>query len=153
MIKVEINNREKELESKRLKKFFMVDLTIDGQEVVKCEEPISCYGFWEDLGEAAERAKYRIKKNNPNMGFDFNLATMALSDEEKELRFMNHLKEQNPDVDVESIMEVINKEVGDVKLTGPDDNHPNPMMKMPIDSQMVKAMMLNVVVKCKKKGS
>ncbi|MEK6828855.1 MAG: hypothetical protein AABY15_01925 [Nanoarchaeota archaeon] len=146
---VEIENRTKVLENDHTKRgdFFMVDLIIDGEKIETGNEPISSHEFWKDMGEQSQRALHRIEKNNPKMSFDFNLSTLGMSEEEKNQRFVSFIKNKYPDVDVDKIISIIDKEVSSIELTGPDDNHPNPFMKFPIGSQMMKNFIIVVIDK------
>lgn len=142
---VEIENRLHELEDKDKKPFFMVDLVIDGETINTGSNPISSYSFWEEMEDQAQRAIYRIKNNN-KMKFDFNLATMGLSEEQKEQRFRDHIKSKHPEFDdVDRLFELVDEEVGKITMSGPDDNHPNPYLKFPIGSQMTKNFILCVI--------
>ena len=127
--------------------FFMVDLIIGDEKIETGEEPISSHEFWKDISEQSQRALYRIEKNNPTMSWDYNLSTMGMSEEEKNERFVSFIKNKYQDVDVDKIIKVIDKEVSSIELSGPDDNHPNPFMKFPIGSQMMKNFIIVVVDK------
>jgi hypothetical protein len=143
-IKIEIENREVKVgDGERV--FAMVDLMIGEQKIETGSNPISSYSFWEDMNEASERALFRIKKNNPKQKFDFNLGTMGMTEKQKEDRFMDHLKATYPDANVEEIVGVLTQEIGKIEMSGPDDNHPNPFLKFPIDSQFVKMIVVSVV--------
>jgi hypothetical protein len=143
-MEVEIKNRV-EVIGDGEKDFVMVDLIIDDKIIDSGNNPISSYSFWEDIEQVSQRALYRIKNQNPKMRFDFNLSTLGMSEDDKEARFVAYLKNQKPELDVDMVMSVINKELSEIKKVGPDDNHPNPFMKFPIDSQMVKAFILNII--------
>ena len=122
----------------------MIDLVIDGETIDTGNNMISSYSFWEDIATEAQRAMYQIKKDqNPKM-FNFNLATMGVSDEELNRRFVKFMVDKHKTVDVELLMELIQIELDGMKLTGPDDNHPNPFMLFPIDSQLVKGLIIKV---------
>lgn len=130
--------------------FFMVDLKLNDETIETGNNPISSFSFWEDMEKQASRALYRIKKNNPKTKFDFNLSTLGMSDEEKESRFVAHLKGKYTNINVDEVLEAINKEISEIKVTGPDDNHPNPELKFPIDSQLVKMVFISVIDKLSK---
>lgn len=147
MKEIKIENRVKETPKRQ---YFMVDLTIDGQKIESGDNPMSSYGFWSDLEGQTQRALYRIKNNN-TIKFDFNLATMGLSEEEKERRFVNHMKQKYEDIDVDKAVQIINEQVSQIQATGPDDNHPNPFMTFPIGSQMVKNIIIKVLDEYNKK--
>jgi hypothetical protein len=128
----------------------MVDLIINDEKINTGDNHISSFSFWEDMEQQAQRALHRIKKNNPKYGFDFNLSTMGMSKAEKEARFVSHVKDKYPDVNVDEILAIIDKEVQDIKITGPDDNHPNPELKFPIGGQLSKMVMISVINKLTK---
>jgi hypothetical protein len=144
--KIEIENRTKTLDSGN-GEFFMVDLKIDDETINTGENMYASFSFWEDMLQQANRALYRIKKNNPKTNFDFNLQTMGMSETEKEARFISHIKGRHADIDVDKILEIFKKEVSEIKVTGPDDNHPNPEFIFPIDSQLNKVIFINVIDK------
>lgn len=127
------------------KDVFVVDLIIDGNKIETGNMPILSHCFWEDMNDQAQRALHRIEKNNPQSTFDINISTMGMSDEEKENRFVSFVKNKFPDLEVDKILDIINQEVSDIQFTGPDDNHPNPFLKFPIDSQMTKHFILKVI--------
>ena len=131
--------------------FTTVDLKIDDQVIKTGDDIFSSFSFWQKMEEATQRALYRIKTKNPKYGFDFNLATMALSEEEKAKRFTDYAKKQRPDVDVDKVFDLFEKEVAKLQKTGPDDNHPNPYMKSPINSDLVKIIFINVLGNYNKK--
>ena len=143
-MEIEIKNRV-EVIGDGEKDFVMVDLIINDQTIDTGNNPISSYSFWEDIEQASQRALYRIKNENSEMKFDFNLSTLGMSEADKEARFVAYLKNQKPELDVDMVMSVIDKELSEIKKTGPDDNHPNPFRKFPIDSQLIKAFIVNVV--------
>lgn len=141
---IEIENREVKVgDTDRV--FAMVDLIIDGNKIETGENPITSFSFWEDMNQASERALYRIKKNNPKQKFDFNLGTMGLTEAQKDERFTDFLKSQHPDMNVDEILVVVNEELGKLELTGPDDDHPNPEMKFPINSHIVKRIIFSII--------
>jgi hypothetical protein len=72
---------------------------------------------------------------------------MGMSDEQIEQRFRNHIKGKYPDVDVDRLFDLVDKEVDEIELTGPDDNHPNPFLKFPIGSQMTKNFIISILDK------
>ncbi len=151
MKEVEIENRIKTSESE--KEFLMVDLIVDGQKIDTGNNPVSSYSFWEDMNDQTQRALHRIKKNNPKMSFDFNFSTMGMTEEQIEQRFRAHIKGKYPDMDVDRLFDLVDKEVGEIEMTGPDDNHPNPFLKFPIGSQMTKNFIIVVLDKfLKEKG-
>jgi hypothetical protein len=127
-----------------------VDLKINDQVINTGNNPISSFSFWEDLEQAVQRSIFRIKTKNPKMGFDFNIHTMGMTNEEKAKRFLDFAKKKCPDVDVEKAFDLLDKEIATMQLTGPDDNHPNPYMKSPINSDLVKILFLNVLSKYNK---
>ena len=145
-MKIEIKNRVEVVDDGG-KDLVMADLIINEQTIDTGNNPISSYSFWKDIEQASQRALYRIKNENSDMNFDFSLSTLGMSEASKEATFVNHLKNQKPELDVDMVMDVINKELSEIKMIGPDDNHPNPFMKFPIDSQMVKAFIVNIVEK------
>ncbi len=149
MKEVEIENREKHFDKKNGESdsFFMVDLIVDGQKIETGDNPISSYSFWEDMNDQTQRALYRIKKNNPKRSFNFNIATMGAGEEQLEQGFRNHIKGKYPEMDVDGLFDLVDKEVGEFKLTGPDDNHPNPELKFPIGSQATKNFIISVLDK------
>ena len=147
--KIEIENRTTKLEDGK-SEFFMVDLKLNDETIDTGENMYASFSFWEDMEKQASRALYRIKKNNPKTKFDFNLSTMGMSDEEKEARFVTHLKGKYTNINVDEVLEAINKEISEIKVTGPDDNHPNPELKFPIDSQLVKMVFVSVIDKLSK---
>lgn len=59
---------------------------------------------------------------------------------EKRQLFINWLTGKYPEVDAERALECIEREIGKIKLTGPDDNHPNKALEFPINSDIVKAI-------------
>lgn len=147
MKEVEIENRTIKVKDKSLDNFLMVDLIVDGQKIETGDNPISSYSFWEDMNDQTQRALHRIKKNNPKMSFDFNMSTMGMTDEQIEQRFRNHIKGKYPEIDVDGLFDLVDKEVGEIQMTGPDDNHPNPELKFPIGSQMTKNFIIVVLDK------
>lgn len=134
------------------KDFLMVDLIIDGEKIETGEEPISSYSFWSDMEDQAQRAIYRIKNNNPEINFNFSLSTMGMTNEELEERFRSHIKGKFSNIDVDKLFDIIDKEVKEIEMTGPDDNHPNPYMKFPIGSQMTKNFIISVLDKFTKEN-
>ena len=151
-IEVEIENRVKEIKDGK-RDFFMVDLIVDGEKIDTGENPIRSHSFWRDMEDQSQRAIHRIEKNNPTMSFDFNLSTMGMTDEQIEQRFRNHIKNNHPDFDgVDRLFDLVDAEVGEIQVTGPDDNHPNPFLKFQIGSQMTKNFILCVVEKFLKDG-
>jgi len=143
-LEIEIENRTKETTKRE---FFMVDLIVGEQKIDTGENPISSHSFWKDMEDQAQRAIYRIEKNNPTMSFNFNMSTMGMSDEQLEQRFRTHIKSRYADVDVDKLFDLIDKGVGEIAATGPDDNHPNPFMKFPIGSHMTKSFIISVLDK------
>lgn len=139
---VEIENRTNEGKDINV---LMVDLIIDGQKIDTGNNPVTSYSFWEDISEQSQRALHRIKKNNPKMKFDFDLSSMMLTEEEKNQRFIKHVKSKHADIDVDKVMELIDKEFSKVELTGPDENHPNPFMKFPLNGQLTKMFIVSVI--------
>lgn len=147
MKEVEIENRTIKVKDKSLDNFLMVDLIVDGQKIETGDNPISSFSFWEDMNDQTQRALYRIKKNNPKMSFDFNMSTMGMTEEEIEQRFRNHIKGKYPEMDVDKLFDLVDAEVKEFKMTGPDDNHPNPELKFPIGSQVTKNFIISVLDK------
>jgi len=149
MKEIKIENREKHFDKKNGEShsFFMVDLIVDGQKIETGDNPISSFSFWEDMNDQAQRALHRIKKNNPKRSFKFDLSTMGMTDEQIEQRFRNHIKGKYPEMRVDKLFDLIDKEVAGIEVTGPDDNHPNPFLKFPIGSQMTKSFMISVLDK------
>lgn len=137
--KIEIENRIQKIDDD-LPDFFMVQLFVDDQPINFHEEPISNYDFWQNMLEQTHRALYRIKKNNPEITFDFSLVSKG----EKDMRFINHLKTKYPNLDIDNIFELFDKEIEDIKPTGPDDNHPNPEVRFPIDSDLTKNVFISL---------
>jgi hypothetical protein len=123
----------------------MVDLIIDGEKIETGEEPISSYSFWSDMEDQAQRALYRIKKNNPEISFNFNWQTMGMSDEQLEQGFREHIKNKYKNIDVDKVFNILDKEIASIEITGPDDNHPNPFMKFPIGSHMTREVIIKIV--------
>ena len=148
--KIEIENRTKKLDNDA-GEFFMVDLKINDEVISTGDNMYASFSFWEDMEKQANRALYRIKKNNPKTKFDFNLQSMGMSEAEKEARFVTFIKGKYPDVNVDEVLEIFTKEIGEIKVTGPDDNHPNPEFKFPIDSQLTKVIIISVLDKLAKK--
>lgn len=146
-----IENREKKIDDD-YDDFFMVDLTINGETINTGVSPVESYTFWDDLEDEVQRALYRIKTNNPKMSFDFSLASLAMSDEEQEKRYIDHIQEKHPDVDVGRVFELANNEIGKMELTGPDDNHPNPYIKTPIKNVLIKNLIVCVLEEYTKKN-
>jgi len=144
MKKVEIENRIKELKKRD---FFMVDLTVGDEKIETGENPIESHSFWSDMSDQAQRAIYRIEKNNPTMSFKFDMATLGMSDEDLDNRFKAHMKEKYQDLDVDKVVELIDDEINSMVVTGPDDNHPNPFMKFPVDSQLTKNLIICIIDK------
>ena len=140
MDEITIKNRKEE-ESK----FFMVQLFIDDTEIPTGDDPFECHFFWDQMNKQSERALYRIETNNPDLGFDYNLMTMGLSTEEKREKYLQHIKLKFPNLDVVKINNLIEEEIGKIKLSGPDDNHPNPRMKFPLDSDLTKMLVMAVI--------
>lgn len=137
--------KEIKIQEKKNETGVTVDLIVDNMLVETGDNPISSFSFWHDLEQEVQRAIYRIKTKNTKLSFDFNLSTMGLSEEEKEKRFADYAKSKRPDVDVDKVLELFKTEVGKIQLTGQDDNHPNPYMKSPIDSDLVKHILINVI--------
>jgi hypothetical protein len=150
MKKLKIENRKLEINDGR-GDFLMVDLTIDDEKIDTGDNPISSHSFWKDIQNHSQRALYRIERDNPKMNFDFNLASMDMTDEQKAARFKSHIKGKYPDMEVDAIFEVIENEVKEIEMTGPDDNHPNPFFKFPIGSDMTKNFIISIVSKLQKK--
>lgn len=146
MKEVEIENRIIE-NSVSEREFLMVDLIVDGQKIDTGSNPIESFSFWEDMNDQTQRALHRIKKNNPKMSFDFNFSTMGMTDEQIEQRFRNHIKGKYPEIDVDGLFDLVDKEISEIQMTGPDDNHPNPELKFPIGSQMTKNFIIVVLDK------
>ncbi len=146
MRKIEIENREKELTGGK-EPFVMVDLIIDGETINTGNEPISSYSFWEDIEKETQRALFRIKTKNPRLNFNFNFQTLGMSKEERNDRFVNHLKNKYTTVDVDKVLGLLADAVSQIKPTGPDDNHPNPEIKFPIDSDLFKDVLISVINK------
>jgi hypothetical protein len=149
MKKVEIENRIQEIDDDK-RDFFMVDLVIDEEKIDSGTNPISSHSFWNYMQQASQRALYRIKNENPTMNFDFNLSTMGMSEEQQEERFKTFIKGKYPELDVDVIFDVINNEVGEIQMTGPDDNHPNPFLKFSIESHFMKNFIVSVIDKLSK---
>lgn len=141
--KVEIENRIQE-NNKEVGDFFMVDLIVDGTKIDSGREPISNHHFWKQIGEQAERAKFKIKKENPRFKHLFD--GDFFNDNQKNV-FINHLKDKYPNVDVDNVLSVFDSEIAKVKQTGPDDNHPNPELRFPIDSQLSQEILISVINK------
>jgi hypothetical protein len=81
-----------------------VDLTIDGEVIDSGKYTVDSYFFWQDMGHCAERAMYRIKTKNPKQSFDLSMAAFAMSmltEKEKAERFIDHVKDKAPGIDVE----------------------------------------------------
>ncbi len=127
--------------------FYMVDLVIDGEVIDGGVEPISNYSFWEDIMQEAQRAIYNIKKKNSKINFDFNFANMGVSKVDKENAFISHMKKKYPTLDIDGIISVFDNEITELKAYGPDDNHPNPEIRVPIDSDLVKNVLISVISK------
>lgn len=146
MKEVEIENRITE-NSVSEREFFMVDLIVDGQKIDTGSNPIGSFSFWKDMNDQTQRALHRIKKNNPKMSFDFSMSTMGMTDEQIEQRFRTHIKGKYPEMDVDRLCDLVDAEVNEIKMTGPDDNHPNPELNFPIGSQMTKNFIIVVLDK------
>jgi hypothetical protein len=123
----------------------MVDLKINDQIIDTGNNPISSYSFWTDLEQAVQRAIYRIKTKNPKLKWDFNLSTMAMSEEQKKQKFVDYAKSKNPEIDVDKAFEIFDAEIAKIQMTGPNDDHPNPYLKNPINSDLSKIILLNVI--------
>ena len=138
MIEVDIKNKTE-------KDATTVELFIDGKEIPSGEDPITNYAFWRDIEDQTQRALYRLKTHNPKMKFDFSLQSMAMTEEEKQARFLKHLKGKFPALDVEKVNNLVTKAFGEISLTGPDDNHPNPFMLVPVDSQFNRLFIASIL--------
>lgn len=136
----EIKIEERETESG-----IAVDLIINGKTIDTGNNPISSFAFFDSLKREVRRAIFRIKTKNPKLKFDFNLSTMGLSKEEKNQRFVDHIKSKRPDVDVDKAMKIINDQISKIKPFGADDNHPNPECEAPIDCDLVKFLVVNSI--------
>lgn len=147
MKKVGIENRTIEIEEEGYNDDQLVDLVIDGKTITTGDNPISSFSFWDDLEDEVQRALYRIKNGNPGMNFDFNLSTMAQSDEDRRERVIQHIQEKKEFVNVRSLFNIIDEELKEIKHTGPDDNHPNPFLKMEMDSDFVKLFIASIIEK------
>jgi len=144
--KIEIIERETESGT-------TIDLIIDGQTIDTGNNPISGFGFFDNLKKEVRRAIFKIKSKNPRFKFDFNLSTMGLSKEEKAQRFIDHVKSKRPDVDVDKAMKIINDEIAKIKPFGSDgEDHPNPECEAPIDSDLVKIIIVNSIGEYIKNG-
>ena len=139
---------ERELEGNMM----AVDLVVNGQTINTGDNPISSFSFFEDIKKAARRAIFRIKTKNPRLKFDFNLATMALSEEDKNQRLINHIKSQRSDIDVDKAMKIVNDQISKIKPFGPNDDHPNPEFETQINSDLVKILIINSIGEYNKNG-
>lgn len=146
--KVEIEDRVQD--NKEIEPFFMVDLIIDGEKIPSGIEPLSNHDFWQQIGEQAERAKFRIKRENPRFKKIFSGNFSMTTPEEQYELFLAHLRGKYPNVDIDAVLEVFEGEIAKVKPTGPNDDHPNPEMKFAVDSQLTKEIFISVISKLNK---
>ena len=145
--KIEIENRIQKIDDD-LPDFFMVQLFVDDKPINFHDEPISNYDFWENMLELSQRAIYRIKQNNPKMNFNF--MDFGLMDENM---FAEHLKKKYPEIDIDTVLNLFDEEVKLIRPFGPDDDHPNPEIRYPIDSDLTKNVFISLLDKINKKNT
>lgn len=122
----------------------VVDLIIDGEPVKQSTNIYDNYDFWEKLNENSERALNRLKEINGEKRFNFSLDMRT--PEQKRQDFLNHLRKHYQNVDAEKIINLVDEKRKEVKLTGPEDGeHPNPNIKMEIDSDFNKMFIVSVL--------
>lgn len=127
-----------------------IDLVIDGQQTTSFENCIEAYSFWEDMEAAANKAMFRIKRDNPKMNFNFDLNSMMVTPEQRREGLIKHVNKTYPAVNAQLLFSLIDTEVEKVKPTGPPehmDEHPNPFFKVKLDSDIIKAIMSCVIEK------
>lgn len=127
-----------------------IDTSIDfkySDTEIKFDNCIESYGFWDDIERQANRAKFRLEKLNPKQSFEFDFRMMMTTPEQRKAGFITHLKGKYPEMDVDNLFDIIEKEVNSITLTGPDDNHPNPYFKFKVNSDLIKSVIFACVNK------
>ena len=127
--------------------FTMVDLQIGDITINTGSNPFDSMSILEDLEVAVQRAIFKLKMKNPDLSFDISLETMGMTDEDKKKNFIKHMQHMHPGLDVKKIIDMFDEEISKIQLTGPDDNHPNPEMKMPIGNDLNKNICICVIDK------
>jgi len=121
-----------------------------GDIEIKSNNHIESYMFWEEMERAANRAMYRIKKANPKYDYNMSLQSMMTTPERQRELFIKHLETKDYDINIPMLFDIIDKEVAEIKVTGPDDNHPNPFLKFPASSDFMKSFITAVINKYEK---
>lgn len=129
----------------------VVNLKYGDDQITNFVNCIESYSFFEDMERFANRALFHIKKENPKMKFDFNIHTMMTTPEQRREGLINHINSKHPGLDGKLICDIVDEETATIKPSGPDDdNHPNPFMKVPIDSDLIKAVTASVIERYEK---
>ena len=123
----------------------MIDLIIDGEKIETGDNPISSFAFWDDMEGLAHRSIHKIKKDNPKLKFDFSIDSMLSSKAEQEIAFVKHVLDKFPNLDIEKFLTIFDEEINKITVSHGEDEHPNPDLKIPINSHMVKMIMLAVI--------
>ena len=121
------------------------DMTVTNGMKVETGDAMDSYFFWKSAEESANRAMWRIKNENPGVDFNVSLDLLMETPESRALKVKRHLSAKFPNVDVDRLYELFDAEVKKMKLTGPDEDHPNPFMKAPVDSDLVRFLVAAVL--------
>lgn len=116
-----------------------------GEFQTNYNNPIDSYLFWEEMEKQTNRALFKLKKLNPELSFDFDLHSMAFTQEQKKAQLIEHLYRKYPSVDAEKVFNIIETNIKKIIPTGPDDNHPNPSLKFSIDSDFMKSFIISTI--------
>ena len=109
------------------------------------ETPIDSYNFWEEAEQQANRSLFKLKKLNPKLSFNFDLRSMTTSPEKQRAGLIAHIAKKSPSVDTEKLFAILETNIAAITTTGPDNNHPNPFLKFPIDSDFIKVFISSVI--------
>lgn len=116
-------------------------------------EPVSSYVFWKEMEEQANRAIFNLKKNT-KMSFEFSLKgimdNLMNTEESKKQRLISHINTKYPSVDCDKLYSILNENIKEILPSGPDDNHPNPFFKFPIESDFIKVFVSSIIEKYNK---
>jgi len=67
------------------------------------------------------------------------------SPEQQRKGLIAHISKKSPSVDTEKLFAILATNIAAITTTGPDNNHPNPFLKFPIDSDFMKVFISSVI--------
>lgn len=121
------------------------DLHIGNKTIVQTGNIIESHVFWDEVEGCSNVAMYKIEQENPEMSFNFNIFKKEKSKEEQKKDFLVYMKEKHPNINVEKAYELIDEQISKIKFSGPVEENTNPYFKFSINSDIIKAIFMEVI--------